>query len=87
MPSQHKMFKKHKISNLLGCSNSFFEKWIIHQLYGDKNIENFGSVWTIDHTSPLSKTNLLNEKDMLKITHWIFLDLCILVKLIQKELK
>ena len=31
--------------------------------------ENYGSVWTIDHCYPLSKTNLSNETDMLKSSH------------------
>ena len=30
--------------DLLGCSNSFFQGRNIHQPYGNKNIENYGSV-------------------------------------------
>ena len=33
--------------------------------------ENYGSMWTIDHCYPLSKTNLSNEIDMFKSSHWI----------------
>ena len=33
--------------------------------------ENYGSVRTIDHCYPLSKTNLSNETDLFKSSHWI----------------
>ena len=33
--------------------------------------ENYGSVSTIDHCYSLSKTNLSNETDMFKSSHWI----------------
>ena len=33
--------------------------------------ENYGSVWTIDHCYPLSKTDLSNETDKIKTTCWI----------------
>ena len=33
-----------KINDLIGCSNYFFRKWIIHQLYGDMTIENYGKI-------------------------------------------
>ena len=33
--------------------------------------ENYGSVWSIDHCYPLSKTNLSNENDLYKSTNWI----------------
>ena len=35
--------------------------------------ENYGSVRTIDPCYPFSKTNLFNETDMLKISHWIIM--------------
>ena len=35
--------------------------------------ENCGSVWTIDHCYPLSKTNLSNQNEMSKSTYWIIL--------------
>ena len=33
--------------------------------------ENYGSMWTTDHCYPLSKTNLSNETDLFKSSHWI----------------
>ena len=57
-----------KINDLIGCSNYFFRKWIIHQLYGDMTIENYGKIWCLDHCYPLSKIiqNVLN-----KYTNWV----------------
>ena len=33
--------------------------------------EKYGSVWTIDHCYPLSRTDLSSEKDIIKTTCWI----------------
>ena len=33
--------------------------------------EKYGSVWSIDHCNPLSKTNLSDENDLYKSTNWI----------------
>ena len=57
-----------KIIDLIGCSNYFFRKWIIHQLYGDMTLENYGKVWCLDHCHPLSK---IKENDLNKYTNWI----------------
>ena len=63
--------KLNKSFDLIGCSQSFSRKWILYQLHGNMTEENYGSVWTIDHCYLLSKTNLFNETDMLKSSHWI----------------
>ena len=57
-----------KINDLIGCSNYFFRKWIIYQLYGDMTIENYGTVWCLDHCYPLSK---IKENELNKYTNWI----------------
>ena len=67
----HNIRKTNKTFNLLGCSHSFFKKWIIHQLYGDVKLENYGSVWQIDHCLAISSFNLLDENDMKKCFNWI----------------
>ena len=54
--------KLDEVCDLVGCSQSFFKRWILHQLYGNKTEENYGSVWNIDHCYPLSKTNLPDKK-------------------------
>ena len=56
---------------LLGCSNHFFRKWIIHQLYGNMSLENYGRIWSLDQCLPLSKVNLSNENELNKYTNWV----------------
>ena len=63
--------KSNKTKKLIGCSNSFFKKWIIYQLYGEMKIENYGKVWCLDHCYPLSKINLSNENELYKSTNWV----------------
>ena len=63
--------KTNKTIDLLGCSQSSFKRWILHPPYGDMNEENYGSVWTLNHCYPLSKTNLSNVNEMNKSTYWI----------------
>ena len=63
--------KMNETFDLLGCSNSFFRRWIIHQLYGNMTFENYGSVWQIDHWLPIASFKLLNENDMKKCFNWI----------------
>ena len=63
--------KTNKTIDLLGCSPEFFRRWIVHQLYGDITEEKYGSLWTLDHCYPLSKTNLFDKNELNKSTHWI----------------
>ena len=63
--------KLNKTFDLIGCSQSFLRKWILYQLHGNMSEENYGSMWTIDHCYPLSKTNQSNETVMFKSSHWI----------------
>ena len=63
--------KTNKTFDLLGCSHSFFKRWIIHQLYGNMTLENYGSVWQIDHCLAITSFNLLDEKEMKKCFNWI----------------
>jgi len=65
--------KMYKPFDLIGCSHSFFQRWIIQQLYGKMTLENYCIVWCIDHCYPLSKTNLSNETNRRKSTIWITL--------------
>ena len=37
-----KVRKTNKTFDLLGCSRSLFKNWIIHQLYGNMTLENYG---------------------------------------------
>ena len=63
--------KTNKTFDLLGCSHSFLKRWIIHQLYGNMTLENYGSVWQIDHCLAITSFNLLNGNDMKKCFNWI----------------
>ena len=63
--------KINKTFDLLGCSHSFFQRWVIHQLYGNMTIRNYGSVWQIDHCPPIASFHLLDENDMKKYINWI----------------
>ena len=63
--------KRNKIFYLLKCSHWFFKRWIIYQLYGDMSIDNYGSVWCIDHCLPMASFNLLLEKEIKKCFNWI----------------
>ena len=63
--------KTNKTIDLLGCSHSFFQRWIIHQLFGNLSLENYGSVWQIDQCLPIASFNLLDESDMKKCFNWI----------------
>ena len=63
--------KTNKTIDLLGCSHSFFKNWIIHQLFGNMTLENYGSVWQIDHCLAIASFNLLDENDKTKGCNWI----------------
>ena len=54
----HNVRKTNKSFDLLGCSHPFFKNWTIRQLYGIMTIENYGSVWQIDHCLPIESFNL-----------------------------
>ena len=56
------------MNTLIGCSNSHIRKWIIYELYGLMTLENYGTIWYLDHCIPLKKTN---ENDLYKYTNWI----------------
>ena len=66
-----KVKKNNKTFELLGCSHNFFKSWIEIQLIGNMSIDNYGSVWHIDHTLPCSYFNLLNENEMRKSFNWV----------------
>ena len=63
--------KMNKSFDLLGCSHSFLRSWIIHQLYGNMTIENYGSLWQIGHCLSIASFNLLDENNMRKCFNWV----------------
>ena len=66
--------KLSKTFDLIGCSQSFLRKWILYHFLGDMTEENYGSVRSIDHCYPVSKTKLSYENDMYKSKNWINLE-------------
>ena len=71
--------KTNKTIVLLGCSH-FVKSWIIHQFYRNITIENYGSVWQIDHCLPIASFNLLEKNDMKNVSIALILDLYILTR-------
>ena len=63
--------KMNKTFDLLGCSHSFFQNWIVRQLYGNMTLEIYGSFWQIDNCLPIASFNLLNENELKKHFNWI----------------
>ena len=63
--------KTNKTFNLLGCSPSFFQRCIFHQLYGKMTVEKYGSVRQINHCLPIASFNLFIENDTKKCFNWI----------------
>ena len=63
--------KINKTFDLLGCSHLFFQDGIVHHLDGNETLENYGSVWQIDHYLPIASFNLLDETEMKKSFNWI----------------
>ena len=55
---------------LVGCSHSFLKDWIQFQLYDNMTMENYGKIWTLDHTIPISSFNLSNENEKRKCFFW-----------------
>ena len=78
---RNRLYKAYKAQNvrnineaiyLKGCSTDFFERWIIHQLYGDMTIENYGSKRQIDHCLSIASCKLSDENDMKKCFNWVY---------------
>ena len=63
--------KMNETFDSLECSLEFFKKWILHQLSGEMTEEKYGKIWWLDHSFPLSKTNLSNQNEVKKTTYWI----------------
>ena len=49
-----------KTFDSIGCSISFLRKRIIHQLYGNMTLANYGKIWCLDHCLPLSNIDISN---------------------------
>jgi hypothetical protein len=55
----------------MGCTQEFFRQHITRQLTGDMTIENYGTVWHLDHIYPLSKASIVdNPVHFLAAANW-----------------
>jgi hypothetical protein len=55
----------------LECSIDFFQKWMEFQLYDGMTLENYGKIWHVDHTKPISNFNLNNPIECQECFCWI----------------
>ena len=55
---------------LIGCTKEFLKNWIQFQLYGDMTVENYGKIWQLDHTIPISSFDLSNQNEKRKCFFW-----------------
>ena len=62
--------KSNKTMELICCTKQFLKNWIQFQLYGDMTVENYGKIWQLDHTIPISSFNLSNENEKRKCFFW-----------------
>lgn len=53
-----------EISNYIGINKNEFIDYINKNLISGMTIENFGSVWSLDHIVPIDLFNLNNENDL-----------------------
>jgi Prasinovirus endonuclease VII len=61
--SSKSLKKSDRTWKYLGCTKDFFQEWIAYQLSDEMTIENYGSVWHIDHVKPCASYDLnINEQ-------------------------
>lgn len=65
-----KDYKKSSSIILLGCSIEYFKKWIEYQFDSNMNWNNHGGYWHLDHITPCSSFNLINESEQKLCFHW-----------------
>lgn len=62
--------KYKRAMSLLDCEIKFLRDWIEHQFDDDMTWENKKDYWHLDHITPVSSFDLLNEEDIKKCFHW-----------------
>jgi len=65
---RNKNKSKHSVE-YLGCKSEEYLTWILHHDL-NYNLDNYGSIWHIDHVIPLSKFDLNDEKQQLIAFNW-----------------
>jgi hypothetical protein len=56
---------------LIGCSRSFFLRWLKFQFSEDMSFKNYGVSWCIDHCLPVKSFNLEDEDEVRQCYNWI----------------
>jgi hypothetical protein len=57
-------------SDIFGCYNSHFKKWIEFNFESNMNWTNYGKVWNLDHIKPCSSFDLENEQNIKLCFSW-----------------
>lgn len=65
-----KGLKCFQVFELMACSKKELIKWLSYQLNGDQTLENFGSVWHMDHVIPVSFFDLSDWREVEMCFHW-----------------
>jgi hypothetical protein len=62
--------KQKRTIEYLGCNFSEFYDWMVANFDDEFTIENYGSVWHVDHVIPLSHFDLQNEDEQQTAFNW-----------------
>jgi hypothetical protein len=71
-------------SNIFGIDFEVFIKWIEFQFDEGMTMQNYGSVWRLDHVLPISSFNLLDGEELVKAMDWKNIRPLLLVTSMQK---
>ena len=62
--------KTQRTQKYLGCTSTFFQEWIKFQLYDGMTLENYGTLWHVDHVKPCASFDLSNEAQVFECFSW-----------------
>src|SRR5688572_8085532 len=62
--------KSQTTKQLIGLDFEIFTKWIEFQFEEGMALQNYGSIWHLDHVLPISSFNLLEEEELHKAMNW-----------------
>ena len=79
--------KSRATRQLIGIDFKTFSKWIEFQLEEGMTLQNYGSVWHLDHVIPISSFNLLDEEELFKAMNWMNIRPLLALKNLQKANK
>ena len=62
--------KKPKTEKLIGCSLDYFIKHLTKSFYDEITIDNYGTIWHLDHIIPCDWFDLNNDDQLKSCTHY-----------------